>query len=441
MSTIYDWSLTAASNSNSDSDINWAEGQAPSTVNNSARVMMERVKELLVDIGGSLTAAGTANGLTVTASSAFTAYANGQIISFRAASDNTGAATLNVNGVGAKSIRKMDSSGDVALAAGEIQGTGIYVARYSAALNGGAGAWLLLNPTLSAPMYSLSSLAVTDGNFIVGDGTTWVVESGATARASLGLAAIAASGSASDLSTGTVPNERITGAYSGITTLSCSGTITGAGVTVSGANQLLVPTGTAAAPPVSFVSSPDMGMLRISSTSLGWSVSGVLQASLSSTGTLSATTFSGSGASLTSVPAGQLTGTVASARVSGSYTGITGTGALSAGSIASGFGNINIGASTFTTTGAVNGGTGTFSGAVSMAALSAASGTFSASITTAGTVTFDSNIQSSDTTCIMATSAAGLIRLRPNGPGSTAGQIALESTGAVTINGTLTVTG
>ena len=43
---------------------------------------------------------------------------------------------------------------------------------------------------------------------------------------------------------------------------------------------------------------------------------------------MNATTFSGSGSSLTSLPAGQLTGTVASARISGSYTGITGLGTL-----------------------------------------------------------------------------------------------------------------
>jgi hypothetical protein len=42
------------------------------------------------------------------------------------------------------------------------------------------------------------------------------------------------------------------------------------------------------------------------------------------------------------------TGTVANARLSGSYTGVTGTGALNAGSITSGFGNVNIGTSTFT---------------------------------------------------------------------------------------------
>jgi hypothetical protein len=40
-------------------------------------------------------------------------------------------------------------------------------------------------------------------------------------------------------------------------------------------------------------------------------------------GTMNATTFSGSGASLTSLPAGQLTGIVASACISGSYTGFT----------------------------------------------------------------------------------------------------------------------
>ncbi len=50
-------------------------------------------------------------------------------------------------------------------------------------------------------------------------------------------------------------------------------------------------------------------------------------------------------------------GTVPVARVSGSYTSITGTGALDAGSITSGFGNIDTGSSTITTTGAITGGT------------------------------------------------------------------------------------
>ena len=40
---------------------------------------------------------------------------------------------------------------------------------------------------LSTQLTNIAALAVTDGNIIVGNGTTWVAESGATARTSLGL--------------------------------------------------------------------------------------------------------------------------------------------------------------------------------------------------------------------------------------------------------------
>lgn len=60
-------------------------------------------------------------------------------------------------------------------------------------------------------------------------------------------------------------------------------------------------------------------------------------------------TISGNGSGLTNLNASNLSsGTVASARISGSYTGITGTGALNAGSITSGFGAINNGTSGMT---------------------------------------------------------------------------------------------
>jgi len=42
-----------------------------------------------------------------------------------------------------------------------------------------------------ADLQAISNLAKTDGNIIVGNGTTWVVESGATARTSLGLGSLA----------------------------------------------------------------------------------------------------------------------------------------------------------------------------------------------------------------------------------------------------------
>ena len=43
-----------------------------------------------------------------------------------------------------------------------------------------------------AALDDISALAVTDGNIIVGDGTNWVAETGATARTSLGAAALGA---------------------------------------------------------------------------------------------------------------------------------------------------------------------------------------------------------------------------------------------------------
>lgn len=147
MSSVYDWSLIATNNANADSNINWAEGQPPSSVNNSARVMMARIKELLNDLGGVAVAAGSANAVTVSASSAITAYADGVIITFRAAAKNTGAATLNINSIGAKPFRKFTIDGETALVGGEIQQNCIYEAVYCSILNSGNGAWILTNPT------------------------------------------------------------------------------------------------------------------------------------------------------------------------------------------------------------------------------------------------------------------------------------------------------
>ncbi len=54
MSSIYDWSIIASENAYADESINWSEGQPPSTVNDSARAMMQRIKEYLLDNGGGI---------------------------------------------------------------------------------------------------------------------------------------------------------------------------------------------------------------------------------------------------------------------------------------------------------------------------------------------------------------------------------------------------
>lgn len=70
---------------------------------------------------------GAANAYVITPSPAITAYAAGQIFHFKAVNANTGAATLNVNGLGAKTIKKAH---DVQLGQGDIESGGIYAVQY-----------------------------------------------------------------------------------------------------------------------------------------------------------------------------------------------------------------------------------------------------------------------------------------------------------------------
>ncbi|MEN5279020.1 phage tail protein [Brucella sp. TWI432] len=147
MSSIYDWSLLAASNANSDDNINWQEGQPPSTVNNSARSMMQRMRELVSDLGGITATQGTANVLTFNAKSPFSSYVDGIRLTIRAANTNTGSASLNVNSIGSKTIFTITTSGVLPLVAGQIRMGGIYDLVYSSSLGDGSGGWFLLNPT------------------------------------------------------------------------------------------------------------------------------------------------------------------------------------------------------------------------------------------------------------------------------------------------------
>src|SRR3990167_9448888 len=64
------WSMTAASNSTADDSINWAESQAPSSVNDSARAMMARIAEWYADTSGNLVLGGTSTAYTLTTNNA-----------------------------------------------------------------------------------------------------------------------------------------------------------------------------------------------------------------------------------------------------------------------------------------------------------------------------------------------------------------------------------
>ncbi|WP_297323344.1 phage tail protein [uncultured Bartonella sp.] len=147
MSSIYDWSFSAASNANADNIINWTEGQPPSTVNNSARSMMQRVREYIADLGGDVIVDGQPSSIRITAKAPVTAYVNGITIRFRALYSNGGASTLCVNNMEYKPLFKASYNGVTPLAAGDIQAGGIYETVYHQALNNGSGGWFLSAPT------------------------------------------------------------------------------------------------------------------------------------------------------------------------------------------------------------------------------------------------------------------------------------------------------
>jgi len=105
--TLWRWSRTAAPNANADATINWAEGQPPSSVNDSARAMMAAAAKYRDDIAGAIPAGGTGSAYTVTSYQTFDtlAHLDGAMIAFTPQIGNGSPVTLNVDGLGAKPLR------------------------------------------------------------------------------------------------------------------------------------------------------------------------------------------------------------------------------------------------------------------------------------------------------------------------------------------------
>ncbi len=110
--SFWKWSRTAANNATVDGSINWAEGQAPSTVNDSARAMMAAASKYRDDVAGAIATAGSASAYTLASFQVFDtlAHMDGAMIAFTAHAGNAGACTLNVDGLGAKPLRSAPST-------------------------------------------------------------------------------------------------------------------------------------------------------------------------------------------------------------------------------------------------------------------------------------------------------------------------------------------
>jgi microcystin-dependent protein len=104
---VWRWSKISASNATADSTINWAEGQAPSSINDSARAEMARVAQWRDDISGAILTTGTSAAYAISTNQVFDtqAHVKDQMLAFTPHATNTGACTLNVDSVGGTWIR------------------------------------------------------------------------------------------------------------------------------------------------------------------------------------------------------------------------------------------------------------------------------------------------------------------------------------------------
>lgn len=110
---FYLWSGTAGANGSIDPTINFQEGQSPSSVNDSARAMMAALALWRVDISGSIGTGGTSSAFTLVSNQGFDtlAHMNNAMIAFVPHATNAQGATLNVDGLGAKTIAQDINTG------------------------------------------------------------------------------------------------------------------------------------------------------------------------------------------------------------------------------------------------------------------------------------------------------------------------------------------
>ena len=136
---VITFSQTAAQNATANSTQNWAEGQAPSSVNDSARAGLASIAKYRDDIAGSIVTSGISTAYSIASSQQFAniSYMTGQVIAFSPhVTNGAGPVTLTVDGIANKPLRT--SPNQELLAGVLVQGS-----PYLATFNATDGAWYL----------------------------------------------------------------------------------------------------------------------------------------------------------------------------------------------------------------------------------------------------------------------------------------------------------
>lgn len=166
---FYNWSQVAADNATADSAVNWQEGQAPSSINDSARAMMASIAKWRDDITGILVAGGTSTAYAISSNQGIVANTDGFTIQFTPAATSTGALTLSVDSQAPKPLRFRTGAD---LPPGVIISGSLYQATYRAA----SQEWLL--HSFDSSLYAIPigasveywGLAAPNGAFAIPNG-------------------------------------------------------------------------------------------------------------------------------------------------------------------------------------------------------------------------------------------------------------------------------
>lgn len=134
---VTSWSTSPSSN-NAAPPNGWPEGMAAAAVNDTARQMMaDLVVEFQTNTVKVLGSVAGTNTITASMTPALTAYVSRMSVIFTPANNNTGATTININSLGAKSIVKGDGT---ALETGDLQASTAHLLLYDGTN------FVLLNP-------------------------------------------------------------------------------------------------------------------------------------------------------------------------------------------------------------------------------------------------------------------------------------------------------
>lgn len=171
-SAVWQWSESASSNASADPQINWREGQPPSSVNDSARAMMAALAAYRDDISGLLTSTGTASAYSVTSNqnlcaSPATVPQDGQQLAVTINVTNGVAPTLTAD---ACSTYPIQSAAGVAVGSATLIQGSPYTFRFSVANS----AWMLrdffgISTALTVPLGAMmpyTGTTVPNSNFV-----------------------------------------------------------------------------------------------------------------------------------------------------------------------------------------------------------------------------------------------------------------------------------